>query len=425
MSSMEEEQQQSFLSNLDWGIILIYLALVFFGWINIYSALYDPENPAILNFSQNYGKQLIWIGASLLVGFGILILDAWVFSTMAYGFYAAGIALLIITLIAGQEVAGSKSWLNIGGFGLQASEFAKFTTALALVKYLNRYEVSLTSFKHGSIAMLIFALPMGLILLQNDMGTALVYAGFLLVLLREGLPGIFLYIPISLAVLLLSVLLFSKVLVIIGIGLLALVVYWIIRRQKRALLMVTGGAAIAITLAFGVDYGFRNLLQPHQQERINVLLGKEIDQAGAGYNAQQSLIAIGAGGVTGKGFLNGTQTKYNFVPEQSTDFIFCTIGEEYGFIGSAAVVGLFALLLIRLVLSAEKQKAAFPRIYGYCVFAVIFVHFIINIGMTMGLLPIIGIPLPFLSYGGSSLLGFTILLAIYLKLDASQKRFYH
>jgi rod shape determining protein RodA len=189
--------------------------------------------------------------------------------------------------------------------------------------------------------------------------------------------------------------------------------------------MVTGGAAIAITLAFGVDYGFRNLLQPHQQERINVLLGKEIDQAGAGYNAQQSLIAIGAGGVTGKGFLNGTQTKYNFVPEQSTDFIFCTIGEEYGFIGSAAVVGLFALLLIRLVLSAEKQKAAFPRIYGYCVFAVIFVHFIINIGMTMGLLPIIGIPLPFLSYGGSSLLGFTILLAIYLKLDASQKRFYH
>ncbi len=422
---MEEEQQQSFLSNLDWGIILIYLALVFFGWINIYSALYDPENPAILNFSQNYGKQLIWIGASLLVGFGILILDAWVFSTMAYGFYAAGIALLIITLIAGQEVAGSKSWLNIGGFGLQASEFAKFTTALALVKYLNRYEVSLTSFKHGSIAMLIFALPMGLILLQNDMGTALVYAGFLLVLLREGLPGIFLYIPISLAVLLLSVLLFSKVLVIIGIGLLALVVYWIIRRQKRALLMVTGGAAIAITLAFGVDYGFRNLLQPHQQERINVLLGKEIDQAGAGYNAQQSLIAIGAGGVTGKGFLNGTQTKYNFVPEQSTDFIFCTIGEEYGFIGSAAVVGLFALLLIRLVLSAEKQKAAFPRIYGYCVFAVIFVHFIINIGMTMGLLPIIGIPLPFLSYGGSSLLGFTILLAIYLKLDASQKRFYH
>lgn len=422
---MEEEQQQSFLSNLDWGIILIYLALVFFGWINIYSALYDPENPAILNFSQNYGKQLIWIGASLLVGFGILILDAWVFSTMAYGFYAAGIALLIITLIAGQEVAGSKSWLNIGGFGLQASEFAKFTTALALVKYLNRYEVSLTSFKHGSIAMLIFALPMGLILLQNDMGTALVYAGFLLVLLREGLPGIFLYIPISLAVLLLSVLLFSKVLVIIGIGLLALVVYWIIRRQKRALLMVAGGAAIAITLAFGVDYGFRNLLQPHQQERINVLLGKEIDQAGAGYNAQQSLIAIGAGGVTGKGFLNGTQTKYNFVPEQSTDFIFCTIGEEYGFIGSAAVVGLFALLLIRLVLSAEKQKAAFPRIYGYCVFAVIFVHFIINIGMTMGLLPIIGIPLPFLSYGGSSLLGFTILLAIYLKLDASQKRFYH
>lgn len=422
---MEDKQQQSFLKNLDWGIIAIYLLLVVFGWLNIYSALYDPENPEILNLTKNYGKQAIWIGTALLVGFGILILDTSFFSTLAYGFYAAGIALLIITLIAGEEVAGSRSWLNIGGFGLQASEFAKFTTALGLVKYLNRYDVSMKNFKHGLVAMLIFLLPMGLILLQNDTGTALVYTSFLLVLIRKGLPGLFLFIPVSIGVLLLSVLLFSKIMVIIVIGALALLVYWVLRKQKRALLIVIGSSGVAISMVFAVDYGFNNLLQPHQQERINVLLGKEIDSKGAGYNIQQSLIAIGAGGFSGKGFLNGTQTKYNFVPEQSTDFIFCTVGEEYGFIGSAGLVVLYALLLIKIILSAEKQKATFPKLYGYCVFSILFIHFTINIGMTMGLLPIIGIPLPFLSYGGSALLGFTMLLAIYLKLDASQMRIYH
>ncbi len=422
---MQEDQQQSLLKNLDWGIIAIYLVLVVFGWLNIYSALYDADNPELLNLSKNYGKQAIWIVAALLIGFGILILDTWIFSTMAYGFYVIGIGLLVITLIAGEEVAGSKSWLNIGGFGLQASEFAKFTTSLALVKYLSRYQVSMTNFKDGLIGMLIFLLPMGLILLQNDTGTALVYTSFLLVLLRQGLPGLFLYVPLSIGVLLLSVLLFPKIMVIIVVGVIALLIYWVLRKQKRALLIVLGAGGMAIALVYAVDYGFNNFLQSHQQERINVLLGKEIDRKGAGYNSQQSLIAIGAGGFSGKGFLNGTQTKYNFVPEQSTDFIFCTIGEEYGFIGSAGLVLLYALLLIKLVLSAEKQKATFPKLYGYCVFSILFIHFTINIGMTMGLLPIIGIPLPFLSYGGSALLGFTMLLAIYLKLNASQMRFYH
>ena len=422
---MEETDDQSLFKNLDWGIIVSYLALVIFGWFSIYSAVYDPESPEILDLSRNYGKQLLWIGVSLTVGTGIIILDSGFFSSFSYALYGIGILLLVTTLFFGIEVAGAKSWLSVGGFALQSSEIAKFTTALALVKYLNRYEVQLTNPVHVAVAMSIFLLPMGLVLLQNDLGTAIIYASFILVLFRQGLPGPFIYGPISVGILFLSVLLFSRILVIIAIAVLGILLYWLMRRTTRALLVSLASVGVAIALVFAVDYTFDKVLQPHQQERINVLLGKEIDSRGAGYNSQQSLIAIGAGGLTGKGFLEGTQTKYNFVPEQSTDFIFCTIGEEYGFIGSSALVLLFSFLLIRLILSAEKQKAWFPRMYGYCVFSIIFVHFIINIGMTIGLLPIIGIPLPFVSYGGSALLGFTLLVAIYLKLDVSQRRFYN
>jgi len=422
---MEETDDQSLFKNLDWGIIVSYLALVIFGWFSIYSAVYDPESPEILDLSRNYGKQLLWIGVSLTVGTGIIILDSGFFSSFSYALYGVGILLLVTTLFFGIEVAGAKSWLSVGGFALQSSEIAKFTTALALVKYLNRYEVQLTNPVHVAVAMSIFLLPMGLVLLQNDLGTAIIYASFILVLFRQGLPGPFIYGPISIGILFLSVLLFSRILVIIAIAVLGILLYWLMRRTTRALLVSLASVGVAIALVFAVDYTFNKVLQPHQQERINVLLGKEIDSRGAGYNSQQSLIAIGAGGLTGKGFLEGTQTKYNFVPEQSTDFIFCTIGEEYGFIGSSALVLLFSFLLIRLILSAEKQKAWFPRMYGYCVFSIIFVHFIINIGMTIGLLPIIGIPLPFVSYGGSALLGFTLLVAIYLKLDVSQRRFYN
>ena len=422
---MEETDDQSLFKNLDWGIIVSYLALVIFGWFSIYSAVYDPESPEILDLSRNYGKQLLWIGVSLTVGTGIIILDSGFFSSFSYALYGVGILLLVTTLFFGIEVAGAKSWLSVGGFALQSSEIAKFTTALALVKYLNRNEVQLTNPVHVAVAMSIFLLPMGLVLLQNDLGTAIIYASFILVLFRQGLPGPFIYGPISVGILFLSVLLFSRILVIIAIAVLGILLYWLMRRTTRALLVSLASVGVAIALVFAVDYTFNKVLQPHQQERINVLLGKEIDSRGAGYNSQQSLIAIGAGGLTGKGFLEGTQTKYNFVPEQSTDFIFCTIGEEYGFIGSSALVLLFSFLLIRIILSAEKQKAWFPRMYGYCVFSIIFVHFIINIGMTIGLLPIIGIPLPFVSYGGSALLGFTLLVAIYLKLDVSQRRFYN
>ena len=421
----ERDKEGNIFNNLDWVVILIYLALVLFGWINIYSAEYDPNNPGIFNFSENYGKQFIWICASVVLAIIILIVDARFYSAFAYGFYLIVLALLVATLLFGKEVAGARSWLEIGGFGLQASEFAKFATSLAVAKYLNRYEVRVTNVKHAAIALLLIAIPSVLILMQNDTGSALVYGAFVLVLFRQGLPGYFLYLPVGFGVLFLSVLLFEKILVIITLAGLAILVYWLIKSQKRALLITIAGLVVAVGFVFAVDYTFNNVLQPHQQQRINVLLGKEIDTKGAGYNVHQSLIAIGAGGLDGKGFLDGTQTKFNFVPEQSTDFIFCTIGEEYGFIGSTILIVLFTYLLIHLVFSAESQKARFPRIYAYGVISIILLHITINIGMTMGLLPVIGIPLPFISYGGSSLFGFTALLFIYLKLDASQKRFYH
>ncbi len=422
---MAKEKLNSITQNLDWVIIFLYLALVFFGWINIYSADFDPENPGLLNFTQNYGKQFLWIVASLILATGILIVDARFYSAFAYGFYFISLALLVITLFFGKSVAGSRSWLEIGGFGLQASEFAKFTTALALAKFLNRYEVRMTNLGHGILAIIIFAIPIFLILLQNDTGTAMIYGSFVIVLFRQGLPGYFLYLPVALGVLFLSTLLFEKILVFIGLVVLAVIVYWFLKNQKRAALIIVSSLIVASGFVYAVDYAFNYLLMPHQQERINVLLGKEVEIQGAGYNIHQSLIAIGSGGLYGKGFLQGTQTRFDFVPEQSTDFIFCTIGEEYGFIGSSIVIGLFSWLIIKLILSAESQKARFPRIYGYGVVSVLLFHFLINIGMTIGLLPIIGIPLPFISYGGSALLGFTALLFVYLKLDASQKRFYH
>lgn len=421
----EREKVNSITQNLDWVIILIYLALIFFGWINIYSAEYDLSNPTIWDFTENYGMQFIWIGVSLVLATGILIVDARFYSAFAYGFYVILLALLVITLLVGKEVAGARSWLEIGGFALQASEFAKFATALALAKFLNRYEVRMTNVSHVLIAMAIFIIPSGMVLLQNDTGSAMVYGAFGLVLFRQGLPGYFLYAPVGFGALFLSTLLFNKVLVLIGLVILAVLIYWFLKSQKRAALLVISGLIVCSGFVYAVDYAFNNFLLPHQQERINVLLGKEVEIQGAGYNIHQALIAIGSGGLYGKGFLEGTQTRFNFVPEQSTDFIFCTIGEEYGFIGSVIVLLLFTFLITKIILSAESQKARFPRIYGYGLAAILLFHFTINIGMTIGLFPVIGIPLPFLSYGGSSLLGFTILLFIYLKLDASDKRFYH
>lgn len=418
------EREGGFIANIDWQIILLYLGLLVFGWFNIYSAEFQGEATGILNFSQNYGKQIIWIVASGVLGVAILILNSRFFSTFAYLVYGLTIGLLILTLLLGKEVAGAKSWLQIGGFGLQSSEFAKFATLLALTKYLNTYEVSINRLKDAVWAFAIILLPIALIILQNDVGTALIFPALIFVLFRQGLPGYFLYLPIIFGVLFLSVLLFNKFIVLgvlLGLG---SILTFVLKNQKTARWIAILGTVVSIGFIFGVDYGFNNLLQPHQQERINVLLGKEVDLKGAGYNIHQSLIAIGSGGLDGKGFLEGTQTKFDFVPEQTTDFIFCTVGEEYGWIGSAALILVYTWLLLRIVLSAESQKARFARIYGYGVASILFLHFAVNIGMTIGLFPVVGIPLPLFSYGGSSLLGFTFLIFIYLNLDASQRTYY-
>ena len=328
---------------------------------------------------------------------------------------------LVAVLLLGKEIAGSKSWFQFGSFAIQPAEFAKFATCLAIARYLNVIDRKMQSLKTKILAFLILLLPAGLILLQNDTGSALVYFSFILVLYREGLSGSFLILGGIIAILFLLTL-WLCILYAIGI-VLAICLFFLlfIKRNRKNIFTLIAVFIIAGGFIFSVDYAFENILEKHQKTRINVLIGKETDIRGAGYNVHQSKIAIGSGGLTGKGFLKGTQTKYNFVPEQSTDFIFCTIGEEWGFAGSFVVVFLFSALLIRLIMIAERQKSKFSRIYGYGVASILFFHFIINIGMTIGIAPVIGIPLPFISYGGSSLWAFTILLFIFIRQDASRR----
>jgi rod shape determining protein RodA len=405
---------------IDWWTILIYIALVLLGWISIYAAIYDEAHSSILDMSQSYGKQLIWIGTSILLALIILITDAKFFSTFSFLIYLLTLALLVGVLIFGKEIAGSKSWFQFGGFSLQPAEFAKFATSLALAKYLSGLNRDLTKIKFLLRSAVILAIPSALIFLQNDTGSAIVYTAFIFVLYREGMPGSILIIGLSTVLLFLLALLVDKLVVIVGLALLATILVLLIRKTFRNIAVIIGLLIVTSGFIYSVDHVFQHVLEPHQRTRINVLLGKESDIRGAGYNVHQSLIAIGSGGFSGKGFLQGTQTKYNFVPEQSTDFIYCTVGEEWGFIGSTLVVLLFLVLLSRLIYLAERQRSAFSRIYGYGVASVIFFHFAVNVAMTLGLFPVIGIPLPFFSYGGSSLWGFTILLFIFLKLDANR-----
>lgn len=406
--------------NIDWWTILLYLGLVFLGWISIYAAIYDEQHSSILDMSQSYGKQLIWIGTSVLLALIIMITEAKFFSTFSFVIYIITLLLLVGVLFFGKEIAGSKSWFQLGGFSLQPAEFAKFATSLALANYLSGMNRNLMKFKTLLKAFLILALPASLIFLQNDTGSALVYSAFIFVLYREGMPGSILIIGLTTIMLFLLTLLVDKLAVIVGLALLATLLILLIRKSFKNIAVVVGLFLVTSGFVYSVDYVFQQMLEPHQRTRINVLLGKESDIRGAGYNVHQSLIAIGSGGFSGKGFLEGTQTKFNFVPEQSTDFIYCTVGEEWGFIGSSLVVLLFLVLLARLIFLAERQRSAFSRIYGYGVASVIFFHFAVNIAMTLGLFPVIGIPLPFFSYGGSSLWGFTILLFIFIKLDANR-----
>jgi len=411
-------ERNSILKNIDWILVGLYFILALMGWISVYAAVYNTEHASIFDLSQRYGKQALWIITSLGLIFIILMIDMKFFTSFAYIIYGATLFLLIVVLLLGKEVAGSKSWIEIGSFALQPSEFAKFATSLALAKYLSMVQLNLKDFRQVFKAGVLILAPAGLIFLQNDTGSALVYFAFIFVLYREGFSGNFLVLGFVLALVFVLTLLVGKLTMLIVIGLIAIFLFLLMKKVRMNILTLVGILILSAGFIFSIDYAFENILQEHQKTRIEVLLGKKTDYRGAGYNVHQSLIAIGSGGPTGKGFLQGTQTKYNFVPEQSTDFIFCTVGEEWGFMGTALVVGLFLFLLIRIIIVAERQRSAFSRIYGYGVASILFFHFAVNIAMTIGLAPVIGIPLPFFSYGGSSLWSFTILLFIFIKMDS-------
>lgn len=406
--------------NIDWKLVLIYVALVLIGWLNIYAAVYNEEHKSIFDFSQRYGKQMVWILSSAFLAIFILMIDHKVFPAFSFVFYGISILMLLTVLLIGKEVSGSKSWIDLGGFDLQPSEFAKIAVNLALARYLSSLNTRIEDLRTKIMVALIIGLPAILILLQDDTGSALVFSAFIFVLYREGLSGNVLIIIALVIVLFILTLMINKFLIV---GILAagfLFWFFMIRKNRKDILSLVGLFLLVSGFIFAVDHLFNQVLESHQQDRINVLLGKDIDLKGIGYNVNQSKIAIGSGGIFGKGFLHGTQTKYNFVPEQSTDFIFCTVGEEWGFTGSIIVIGLYLALFYRLIRAAERQRSIFARIYGYGVSSILFIHFMINIGMTLGLVPVIGIPLPFLSYGGSSLFAFTILLFIFIKLDANR-----
>ena len=409
---------KNIFANIDLVTVSLYVLLIIFGWLNIYASQYNDDLNFTLDFTTRYGKQLFFILFSSLVAFIILIIDWKFFYSLSYIFYAAIIILLISVLIIGSVTSGATSWFEIGGLKFQPSEFAKFTTALALAKFFNMQHIKNLNLKTKILSYLIIAIPFLLIILQNDTGTALVYCSFILVLYREGLSTNILIFLLIIAILFTLTLLIDKVILGSIFTVITLVFSFIFRKNKKDLFTILIGWCISLLFIFSVNYIFNEVLSPHQSKRINVLLGKEFDPYGAGYNLIQSKIAIGSGGFAGKGYLKGTQTRFDFVPEQSTDFIFCTIGEEWGFVGSAGFVFLFMGMILRLVFLAERQRSNYSRIYGYSVACILFAHFVINIGMTIGLLPVIGIPLPFISYGGSSLLGFTILLFIFLNLDS-------
>ncbi|MEX1240005.1 MAG: rod shape-determining protein RodA [Cyclobacteriaceae bacterium] len=414
------KREDSITHKIDWATVLIYLAIVFLGWLNIYAVTYEEgAETSIFSLDLNSGRQLIFIGGAVLIILAILIIDRQFYETFAYIIYGLLLILLFLVPIIGKEVGGNKAWLGIGSFGVQPSEFAKFATALVVAKTIGSIGFKMDNLRNQLMLFALIGTPMILILLQKDMGTALVFAVFVLVFFREGMSPFLILIGLASAIIfVLTLLVDNEYYLYLGIGALLVLTILLGRKKfKRIALLATGALAIVIVIE-SVDYIVTDVLKPHQQNRIKALINPDADPLGFGWNVTQSKIAIGSGGFLGKGFLEGTQTKYDFVPEQSTDFIFCTIGEEHGWIGSLFTIALFMVLLLRIVFLAERQKNKFARVYGYSVACILFFHFAVNIGMTIGLFPVIGIPLPFFSYGGSSLWGFTILLFIFLKLDA-------
>lgn len=463
-------------ATIDWTAILLYLALVAIGWVNIYAAVHDDSAASAFTMSSKYGMQLKWIGVTAVIAAVILLIDERFFHMLAYPAYFVGIAVLLLVLVIGKEVNGAKAWIDVGPVSLQPGEFAKFTTALAAARYMSRYGFSITDLKELFWLAAIIGIPPVIIVFQKDTGSALVYVSFLMMLYREGLNG---WIPVffftfvalffmSITMEPLTVLIFiimacvlgesiknghwrKKIIYLAALALAAIIVYFGItfftksdisayiallvcsvlslipaamyayRNKLRNVYMFITIFIVSAIFAPSVDYVFDNIVKPHQQDRILVVVSDQVDLRKEGYNYNQSLIAIGSGGLAGKGFLQGTQTQFNFVPEQSTDFIFCTVGEEWGFLGSALVVILFCLLILRLMKMGERQRDPFGRVYCYSVAGIFFFHTVINIGMTIGLVPVIGIPLPFFSYGGSSFLAFSLLFFVAVRLDAGKR----
>ena len=473
---MINSRHRGWRSGVDWIAILIYVLLVGMGLLNIYAAVYNGAEGGLFNLNTRYGMQVVWIGVSFFVAVAILLIDGKYYHIFSYPFYGMAIMVLLAVLFVGKEVNGAKAWIVIGPVALQPTELVKFTTALAVARYMSRYDFSIRRFRDIFVVGLIVGLPIVIILLQNDTGSALAYGAFLITLYREGFNRwfyiamimllllfilSFLLTPDTLLILLILVCVAGegvvngywrmKLIYLAAIALAAILIYFGVnllmgvamplylsilipalgslvfaaiyayRRRLRNVWSFIGLFLCSLAFSFAVDYLFDNVMQPHQRERILSLLGLEDNPHGSGYNVNQSKIAIGSGGFFGKGFLNGTQTKYNFVPEQSTDFIFCTVGEEWGFMGSATVLILFCLLILRLIQIGERQGEAFGRIYCYSAAAIFFTHVMINVGMTVGLMPVIGIPLPFFSYGGSSLLAFTILFFVAVRLDLTRR----
>ena len=480
-------RSKSVWKTVDWWTIALYVILLVFGWFSVCGASYEYGNPDFFDFSTRAGKQLVWIVLSLGIGFVLLMIDDTFYRNLAYLIYAGMILLLLVTIFVAPDIKGSRSWLVFGPVSLQPAEFGKFATALALARFMNSPSFSMKNVSHVAILMTFILLPVLLVILQQETGSALVYLTFFLVLYREGMPGVVLFLAVAAVVYFVIGIRFDQVYfegstVSIGqFSVIALALFftaalvWIFKRNSKACIRIIGLSTLivgvsyaisqyyipfnflyalyacviltigyllflsmqdrkwgyflialflvgSISFLYSIDYVFDEVLEPHQRVRIEIVLGMEEDLAGAGYNVNQSKIAIGSGGLTGKGFLMGTQTKLKYVPEQDTDFIFCTVGEELGFVGAASVLILFLFLILRLIVLAERQASTFCRVYGYAVLSVFLFHLFINIGMVTGLTPVIGIPLPFFSYGGSSLWGFTILLFVFLRLDAGRAR---
>lgn len=442
------ERKRNPLSEFDWGLVSIYIVLLLFGCISVYAASYREIMASsfleVFNLNTSFGKQLMWVGICIVMSIVVLLVDSKFYTTLAYFSYAVAIVLLIAVLLFGKDVNGNKSWFGVGSFGIQPAEFAKFATALALAKYMSAMNIDIrNNVRHLLSALAIIGLPAGLVILQGDLGSTLVFCSFIFVLFREGASPLFLIIPFVTMVISIITLKYGVIpMLIIDFISLSILIY-VFRRKKFnpnllfiiALHLVIGFYALAVTTVY------TNIFKDYQKARIDYVLGKykkeknkplvqeaapKLDKHGKkerkfdDWNVRQSMIAIGSGGILGKGFLKGTQTKFSFVPEQTTDFIFCTIGEEEGFWGTTLIIGLYLLLLFRLISTADKQRSTFSRIYGYSVAGILFLHFMINVGMTVGLIPVIGIPLPYISYGGSSLLAFTLLLMIMAKLDADR-----